>query len=276
LTLRGLVPDYVLLIGDRYEALAVATTCSMLGYCIVHLQGGEHSGNIDNSIRHAISKLSHYHVPATQDAKSYLMQLGEKEDNILAVGCPSADLVPYTKKDRDIANSVLCMFHPETGMNNALIMRFLLPELAKLGMKVNMFWPNIDPGSEGINKVIRRYISEQKPEWLNMIVNLDPIQFMTMLASVRCCIGNSSSMVRDASFFGTPVVLLGSRQIGRIKTINIKWINDYDLTGLHCKIIEHMQKVFEPSDYYGKSGISNKIIDTLKETERYTLKVNHG
>lgn len=272
LTLRGLHPDYVMLIGDRYEALAVATTASMLGYCIIHLQGGERSGNIDDSIRHAITKLSHYHVPSNDEAKSYIVQLGEDEATVLAVGCPSADLVKGVMRKRELSNHVLCMYHPETGVANNLMIANLLEQLSKLKANVMMFWPNIDPGSDGINKVIRKYIDKNKPDWLTMMVNVDPTEFLCLLASVKCCVGNSSSFVRDASFFGTPVVLIGNRQFRRIKTGNVKWHSDYDLSALHYVVLDHMQKVFQPFDYYGKPGISKRIVAAIKNSHPYSLK----
>lgn len=269
-------PNYVLIIGDRYEALAVATVAAMLKLCIIHIQGGEHSGNIDESIRHTITKLAHYHIPATTEAANYLVNgLGERSHNILTIGCPSVDLVKDTKRDVGLMNSILCIYHPEEDINNTIMTIQLLGQLEKLNKPVLMFWPNIDPGSDGINKIIRRYIDHHKPTWLTMLVNLDSIEYMAMLASVKCCVGNSSSFVRDASFFGTPVVLIGSRQTGRVKTPNIKWINGYDLTNLHVHIIEHMSKVFEPSEVYGKDGIGERIVRRIKEIQPYSLKVEH-
>lgn len=275
LQLRRLTPDFVLMIGDRFEALSVATVCSVMGFCLVHLQGGEQSGNIDNSIRHAITKLSHYHVPATNDARKRLLQMGEKEWSILAMGCPSVDMTKYVKRQKDLADVLLCIYHPETGINNSYIVLQLLRQLEKTKKQVIMLWPNIDPGSDGIHKTIRRYIEENKPDWLSMHVNFNPIEYMSLLASVRCCVGNSSSFVRDASFFGTPVVLLGNRQVGRVKTHNIKWFNDYDLSQLPLVINEHMQKVFERSDYYGKEGVSVQIIDAILKATPYNLKVQN-
>src|SRR5882762_351941 len=89
---QRLKPDIVVLIGDRYEALAAALAAAYMNICIAHIQGGEVSGSIDESARHAISKFSHYHFPSTQRSATYLRRMGERPDTILAIGCPSSDI----------------------------------------------------------------------------------------------------------------------------------------------------------------------------------------
>jgi UDP-hydrolysing UDP-N-acetyl-D-glucosamine 2-epimerase len=268
-------PDFVLIIGDRFETLAVATTAAMMKLCIVHVQGGEHSGNIDNSIRHAITKLSHYHLPATLDAANFLVQMGEFKLSVLGIGCPSVDYVKDIQKDESLSNTILCAYHPEDCVDNNLIVDYLLFTLEKLKKSVLMFWPNIDTGSEGIQRVIRRYLERHKPTWLNMLVNVDPITYNTMLASVYGCIGNSSSFVRDASFFGTPCVVIGDRQIGRIKTKNVLWIKSNQLDYLYTGIVEHFEKGrFEPSNYYGIDGVAKRFVERLKHAYSHGLKVD--
>jgi UDP-hydrolysing UDP-N-acetyl-D-glucosamine 2-epimerase len=267
-------PDFVLIIGDRFETLAVATVAAMMKLCIVHIQGGEHSGNVDESIRHAITKLSHYHIPATNEAASFVCDMGEQLDTVLAVGCPSADIAKQTQIDDRYQHHLLCVYHPEDGINNGHIVKQLLNQLQKTRRPVIMLWPNIDADSDRIHKVIRRYLKEPRP-WLEMVVNFDPEKYLTLLASVKCCVGNSSSFVRDASFFGTPVVLIGNRQKGRIKTCNIRWYQSYDLSTLHITIKTHEQNHFKPSNYYGRFGICSSIVDALRKAEPYSLKMEH-
>lgn len=267
-------PDFVLIIGDRFETLAVATTAAMLKLCIVHVQGGEHSGNIDNSIRHAITKLSHYHLPATIDAARTLEQMGELSRTILGIGCPSVDYVKDIKKNETLSNTVLCVYHPEDCVDNNLIVEYLLFALEQLKKPVLMMWSNIDSGSEGINKTIRRYVDKNKPTWLNMLVNVDPIIYDTMLASVWGCVGNSSSFVRDASFFGTPCVVIGSRQVGRIRTINVLSIGNHELGTLFKAMKLHFGERFAPSNYYGVDGVAKRFVERLKTVVSYRLKVS--
>src|SRR5438552_4183358 len=89
---QRLKPDVVLLIGDRYEALAAAIAAAYMNICIVHIQGGEVSGSIDESARHAITKFAHFHFPSTRRSAEFLLRMGERPDSILGVGCPSSDI----------------------------------------------------------------------------------------------------------------------------------------------------------------------------------------
>src|SRR5215216_6772330 len=102
---QRLRPDVVLLIGDRYEMLAAAIAAAYMNICIAHIQGGEVSGSIDESARHAITKFAHFHFPSTQRSAEYLVRMGEDPKTILAVGCPSSDLA--RKLDRTLSSSVV-------------------------------------------------------------------------------------------------------------------------------------------------------------------------
>lgn len=133
---QRLQPDLVLVIGDRYEALAAVIAGAYMNLCIFHIQGGEVSGSIDESARHAISKFAHFHVPATKRAAEYLVRMGEHPDTVLTVGCPSSDIALNNdwKLTTDVVNSrgrgvdidvgspfLLSIFHPTTteyGRNN--------------------------------------------------------------------------------------------------------------------------------------------------------------
>jgi UDP-hydrolysing UDP-N-acetyl-D-glucosamine 2-epimerase len=229
---QRLKPDVVMLIGDRYEALAAALAAAYMNICIVHIQGGEVSGSIDESARHAISKLAHFHFPSTKRSADYLVRMGEAPEAILGVGCPSSDiareLVPTITSELinntgsggfiDIAKPfLLVVFHPTTttyGGERKQVEEILLA-LSKLQMQTLMLWPNIDAGADHISKAIRLFRDREAPNWLRTITNLSPEQYLNVLARVSCAIGNSSSFVRDAGYFGTPVVLVGDRQEGR-------------------------------------------------------------
>ena len=229
---QRLKPDVVVLIGDRYEALAATIAAVYSNLCVVHLQGGEVSGSIDESARHAISKLAHYHVPSTQRAANVLLQMGERPESILAVGCPSSDVALALEgtPDADLINSrgsgapisfaepyLLVVYHPTTTRygDESSDMEVLLQSLDSIAMPTLMLWPNIDAGADQISKAIRVFRERQAPNWLRLVKNLPPEEYLRVLASAACAVGNSSSFVRDAGFFGTPVVLLGDRQQGR-------------------------------------------------------------
>jgi len=226
---QRLKPDLVLLIGDRYEALAAAIAAAYMNLCIAHIQGGEVSGSIDESARHAISKFSHYHFPSTQRSATYLRRMGERPDTILAIGCPSSDialrldctLAPEIVNANGSGASIdvtrpflLVVFHPTTTEYGSEYqqMEVLLAALGVVQCPAIVLWPNIDAGSDHVSKAIRVLRDRMKPTWLRTLTNLEPEQYLKVLASTACAVGNSSSFVRDASFFGTPVVLVGRRQ----------------------------------------------------------------
>jgi UDP-hydrolysing UDP-N-acetyl-D-glucosamine 2-epimerase len=225
-----LKPDVVLIIGDRYEALAAAIAAAYMNLMIVHMQGGEVSGSIDESARHCITKLSHFHYPATARARDYLIRMGEKPETILGIGCPSSDLAKEVnlKLDPEILNSrgtgttldvtkpfLLVVFHPTTTEygDERSQMEELLAALGEIRIQTAMLWPNIDAGSDHISKAIRTFRGgNDAANWLRTLTNLTPENYLRVLGNAACAIGNSSSFVRDAGFFGTPVVLVGDRQ----------------------------------------------------------------
>nr|MBA3845226.1 UDP-N-acetylglucosamine 2-epimerase (hydrolyzing) [Planctomycetota bacterium] len=234
---QRLKPDVVVLIGDRYEALSAAIAAAYMNICLVHLQGGEISGSIDESARHAITKFAHYHVPATVQSADYLVRLGERPETIIAIGCPSGDIA--RKLDRTISAElfnargtgciieprmpfILSIFHPTTTEfgGEREQMEQLLHALDELAMPTLMLWPNIDAGSDHIAKMIRAFRERHRPQWLRLITNLAPEDFQRALSATVCAVGNSSSFVRDAGHFGTPVVLVGARQNGREHDVN--------------------------------------------------------
>src|SRR5918992_3039235 len=229
---QRLRPDIVLLIGDRYEALAAAVAAAYMNICVAHVQGGEVSGSIDESARHAITKFAQFHFPSTKRAAQYLVRMGENPEHILGIGCPSSDIARCLDRlfSSEILNErgngvridvkrpfLLCVFHPTTTQygGERQQMEELLAALHQLKTQTILLWPNIDAGSDHISKAIRVFRDRAKLTWLRVITNLTPENYLKVLSRAACAVGNSSSFVRDASFFGTPVVLVGNRQDGR-------------------------------------------------------------
>jgi len=169
---QRLKPNIVLLIGDRYEALAAAIAAAYMNICVAHIQGGEVSGSIDESARHAISKFAHFHFPSTHRAAEYLRRMGEDPATILAVGCPSSDIARLLDRRLDpaiinrsgsgaiidvLSPFLLVVFHPTTTEfgGERQQMRELLESLRVLGMQTVLLWPNIDAGADRISKTVR-------------------------------------------------------------------------------------------------------------------------
>jgi UDP-hydrolysing UDP-N-acetyl-D-glucosamine 2-epimerase len=285
-------PNVVLLIGDRYEALAAAIAAAYMNLTIVHIQGGEVSGSIDESARHAISKFAHFHCPATERAAEYLVRMGERPDTIIAVGCPSSDIARQldTVIDERLQHDInsrgrgasidfstgfqLVVFHPNTteyGQEEGQI-RGLLDALATVRNQTLLLWPNIDAGSDHISKEIRRFRDRHDGEWLRNLTNLDPEDYLKVLANAMCAIGNSSSFVRDASFFGTPVVLVGARQDGRERAAHVCRVepNARAIVDAVNRQIAHGR--YEPSTLYGDGRVAPRIASGLAEMTPYVQK----
>jgi len=289
---QRLKPDVVVLIGDRYEALAAALAAAYMNICIVHIQGGEVSGSIDESARHAITKLAHYHFPSTKRSAEYLVRMGESPDSILGVGCPSSDiarmLVPSITSDLVNATGsgatididrpfLLVVFHPTTtnyGGERKQVEEILLA-LSKLEMQTLMLWPNIDAGADHISKAIRLFRDREAPNWLRTLTNLSPEGYLNLLGRVSCAIGNSSSFVRDAGYFGTPVVLVGDRQEGRETDEHVTHVEPLAAPILRAVRKQLRHGAYGPSTLYGDGLVSGRIADGLVGLEPYVQKRLH-
>jgi len=289
---QRLKPDIVVLIGDRYEALAAALAAAYMNICIAHIQGGEVSGSIDESARHAISKFAHYHFPSTARSASYLERMGEAPKSILGVGCPSSDIARVLESTitSDVINNLgsgpkidisqpflLVVFHPTTTSYGGERQQVegILEALAKLQMQTIMLWPNIDAGADHISKAIRMFRDRLAPTWLRTLTNLSPEHYLELLARVSCAVGNSSSFVRDAGYFGTPVVLVGDRQEGRETdehVTHVAPIASQISRGLR-KQLKHGR--YESSTLYGDGLVAERIADGLVSLKPYIQKRLH-
>jgi UDP-hydrolysing UDP-N-acetyl-D-glucosamine 2-epimerase len=284
-----LKPDVVLLIGDRYEALAAAIAAAYMNLCLVHVQGGEVSGSIDESARHAISKLAHYHVPSTQRAAEYLVRMGERPETILTVGCPSSDLARTCSRVVDptvIASQggganlditqpfLLVVFHPTTTEfgSEAGQMEELLRALDQFQMPTLQLWPNIDTGADRMSKIIRMWRTGPAASWLRVLINLNPEDYLNVLASTACAIGNSSSFVRDAGFFGTPVVLVGNRQEGREHGGHVLPVAPREQAIVQAARFQLAHGRYPPSTLYGDGHVAPRVADALARIGLYVQK----
>jgi UDP-hydrolysing UDP-N-acetyl-D-glucosamine 2-epimerase len=289
---QRLKPDVVVLIGDRYEALAAALAAAYMNICLVHIQGGEVSGSIDESARHAITKLAHYHFPSTKRSADYLVRMGESPDSILGIGCPSSDIARMLTPtmDSELINStgsgafidvakpfLLVVFHPTTttyGGERKQVEEILLA-LARVQMQTIMLWPNIDAGADHISKAIRLFRDHQGPNWLRTLTNLSPEHYLNLLARVSCAVGNSSSFVRDAGYFGTPVVLVGDRQEGRETDEHVTRVQPVAAQVLRAIRRQLRRGAYAPSTLYGDGLVSGRIADGLVNLEPYVQKRLH-
>jgi UDP-hydrolysing UDP-N-acetyl-D-glucosamine 2-epimerase len=284
-----LKPDVVLLIGDRYEALAAAIAAAYMNIILVHIQGGEVSGSIDESARHAISKFAHFHFPSTHRAAEYLVRMGERPDTILGTGCPSSDIAKTLDRrlESSVVNSrgagieidvtkpfLLVVFHPTTTEygGERRQMEVLMAALDQLRVQSLILWPNIDAGADHISKVIRLKRLEAETPWIRTLTNLTPDNYLKVLANAACGVGNSSSFVRDAGYFGTPIVLVGNRQNGREHDVHVRPVpveQDSIVEAIRQQLAHGR---YAPSTLYGDGNVSARIAQGLETLTPYLQK----
>lgn len=223
-------PDLVLLLGDRGEMVAAALAAVHLGLFVAHIHGGERSGTLDESFRHVISKLAHYHFPATEEAAARLRRMGDDPHAISVIGAPS--LVGLTESvipDRawlgehfglsDSAPAALAILHPvvqEAGAASTQI-RCLVETLVGEGYQVLVFRPNSDAGGQAIDRYLDRIDGRHG---VRVVLHVDRGIYLRVLASCDLMIGNSSSGIIESASFGVPCVNLGSRQDDRLRNDN--------------------------------------------------------
>lgn len=286
---QRLRPDIVLVVGDRYEMFSAVIAASFMNLCVAHIQGGEVSGSIDESVRHAITKFAHYHFPSTRRAAEYVIQMGERPDRVFMSGCPSSDIAmetrpPVTSEQINATGAgaridadepfLLVLFHPVTtafgaeGQEVAEILR----ALDEIRMPTLWLWPNIDAGADHVSKQLRLFRENRKPDWLRLAKNYSPITYASILAGASCAIGNSSSFVRDSGFYGTPVVLVGGRQEGREYSHNLVAVEpaaDAIRDQVRAQLAHGR---YERSDLYGDGTASVQIADALGKIELFVQK----
>ena len=241
----NLSPDIVVTIADRYETIATAIAASYMNIPLVHIQGGEITGSIDEKVRHAVTKLSDLHFVATEKAAERVIRMGENPEKIFVTGCPSIDLAadilskpvldfdPFEKYGGvgnllDLTDGYLvAMQHPVTTeyeRARAYITETLYA-VKEIGMPTFWFWPNVDAGSDGTAKGIRAFRENEGYSNINFFKNMIPEDFLRLIYNSRCVIGNSSVAIRECSFLGVPAVNIGSRQEGRDRGRNVIDVN---------------------------------------------------
>jgi UDP-hydrolysing UDP-N-acetyl-D-glucosamine 2-epimerase len=285
--LNNLKPDYLVVVGDRFEMMAVTIAAAYMNIRIAHTMGGEVSGTIYESIRHAITKFAHLHFPANEDARERIIKMGESPDTVFNFGCPRMDLVReellndsyshlenYFKEHQGVGNAhinfkepyLLVSQHPVTTEfgNNRQQIEETLYALADIKMPTLMLWPNIDAGSDEISKGIRTFREKYNPEWLSIFKNLPTATYIHLMNTTSCLIGNSSSGVREGAFIGTPVVNIGTRQFSRMRDHNVIDV-PYDKNQIKEAILKQMDHgKYKSSDIYGDGHTGKRLCEVLK------------
>jgi UDP-hydrolysing UDP-N-acetyl-D-glucosamine 2-epimerase len=222
--------DKAIIVGDRYDTLGVAMTLAYMGVRIFHIQGGEESGNIDESIRHAITKLAHVHLVANNRAADNVQKLGEDPNHVIVTGCPSLDLFVPPKSNRldhdlnllGIGQDYTCtkpyivvIYHPETFSKPQELGVFIEALASLKDHQKIILHPNAEPWSDHILKALKTAVLDGTLGAARLISYIEPDIFASVLSHAACLVGNSSAGIRQAGFIGLPTINLGNRQFGR-------------------------------------------------------------
>jgi len=282
----NLKPDMVVTIADRFETMATAIAASYMNIPLVHIQGGEVTGNIDEKVRHSITKLADYHFVASQDAYERVLKLGEDPSSVFNTGCPSIDLAKQIKqglesssfnpfdyykgvgKELDLSKGYLVvMQHPVTTEydKSREHIEETLQAVKEMNMPILWFWPNVDAGADGTSKGIRAFREFGDAINFHFFKNMEPHHFLMLLNNAKCLVGNSSVGIRECAYIGVPVVNIGSRQLGRERGKNVLDC-DYKQSQIVAAIkqqLNHGKYDFDP--IYGEGNSGSIIADLLNK-----------
>lgn len=276
-------PAAVISIADRYETIATAIAASYQRVPCIHIQGGEVTGNIDDKVRDAVSALSDVHFPATHHAAERLRGFVKKPEMVFNFGCPSVDLfvaAPQMSREETLSRLVdksvgstldfqapytVVMLHPDT--NDVEGTEHFVKTLLSLNldMRTNLvwFWPNADPGSNSLSKVIRQYRELHPESRMRLVKNLEPTHFVNLLRHSQGLIGNSSVGVREAGVLGLPTLDIGGRQANREKHANVVNL-PYSATGEEIRLALNSNRCV-PSHIYGDGRAGASIAKRIAE-----------
>lgn len=248
-------PDLIVIHGDRLEALAGAIVGAFNNILVAHIEGGELTGTIDDSIRHAVSKLAHIHFVSNAKAKKRLIQMGEKANSIFVTGSPDVDIMlsndlPPMKEVKDYYNIPydnygISILHPVTTEieNFPKYSKDYFEALEKTGKNWILIYPNNDPGGSFIlNEIKKRKGLKNFKIFKSMRFEF----FLTLAKNCSLFIGNSSAGIREIPYYGKPVINVGSRQNNRSENNQIKNI-DFNLEALINSINENYGKSVDVS-----------------------------
>jgi len=283
----NLQPDAVVTVADRYETLATAVAASYMNIPVVHVQGGEVTGSIDEKVRHAVTKLANLHLVSTALARERVIKLGEDPDSVVMTGCPSIDIAadvaakpeldfdPFGRYGgvgprEDLSKGYLVvMQHPVTTEYDEARQQVeeTLYAVKDFESPVLWFWPNVDAGSDGTSKGIRVFREKEKAGNFHFFRNMFPEDFLRLLYGASAIVGNSSVAIRECSFLGVPAVNIGSRQRGRERGRNVIDV-DHDRSAIAAAIREHARRGrSEPDHLYGDGRAGERIADALARAD---------
>lgn len=276
-------PDVILTVGDRFETMATTLAAAYMNIPLAHTMGGEVSGTIDESIRHAVTKFAHVHFPACSEARDRIIRMGEPPETVHLVGCPRIDLVAEVMGgdgddfERDLfaegvggsfdlgGQFVMVSQHPVTteyGEGERQITETLLA-VVEVGLPAVVFWPNADAGADDVARGIRKFREHHDDSRMHFFKNLPAETYIRLMLRASCLVGNSSSAIREGAFIGVPAVNIGSRQGPRQRGKNVLDVG-HDRKTIEAAIREQVRRGPYPSEsIYGDGHAGERIADVL-------------
>jgi len=280
----NLQPDAVVSIADRFETIATSIAASYQNIPLAHIQGGEVTGNIDEKVRHANTKLADIHLVASADAAKRVIKMGEDPAYVVNTGCPSMDLAKEVLESPELdfdpiekyggvgeigdwkkEGYIVVMQHPVTTeyMDSREHVEATLKAVDALGIPTFWFWPNVDAGADGTSNGIRSYRENQNPKNIRFFKNMEPQDFLRLIKNAKVLIGNSSVGIRESSFLGVPVVNIGSRQNARERGANVIDC-EYIQEDIEAAIYKHLAHgPYKSEHIYGDGEAGEKIASVL-------------
>ena len=283
-------PDIVVICGDRFEQLAIAMSAAYLNKTIAHIEGGDVSGSIDESVRHAITKLAHIHFVTNEDAQRRVLAMGEDPKYVFNTG--SLDVEVASQVEAAITNEminrygvghevdvtrpfVMVIQHPvTTERENRRHLDETLKAVTTLGMPTIWIWPNPDAGTGEMADRLRHFRENagHAADRMRFITDLPVHEFIALLKAAACLIGNSSAGIKECSYLGTPVVNIGARQQGRLHAANVEHVPDESDAILAAVRQQIAHGRYTSSNIYYRPAASQTIVDLLAGLELYTQK----
>lgn len=279
-----LSPDLIVVHGDRVEAMSGAIVGSLNNILVAHIEGGEVSGTIDELIRHAVSKMSHIHLVANEEAKERLLQLGESSSSIYTIGSPDLDLMnPSSLPSINIAKQyydvnfksyAIAMYHPVTTEYDDIRrqVKSFVDAMIESNLNYIVIYPNNDLGS---NEILEEYKRLDGLKKFKVYPSVRFEYFLTFLKNASLIVGNSSAGIREAPFYNVPTVDIGTRQLNRAKFKSV-FHSSYE----KHEIIYNINKAIEynpvrelsDNNYFGSGKSDVSFLRLISESEFWLTK----
>lgn len=280
---ENIKPDVLIVHGDRMEALAGATVGALHNIVVAHIEGGELSGTIDESIRHAISKFAHVHFVCTEEAKKRLIQLGEESNRIYVIGSPDIDVMmsenlPSFLKSKERYNLMfdhygILMYHPVTTEYDAVgdHIKEVVDAIISSNRNYIVIYPNNDLGSEIILNEYKRLKGNPR---IAIYPSLRFEYFLSLLKNADFMIGNSSAGIRESGIYGIPAIDIGTRQSGRYSEADVKNIQHVsEDCGEILKAIQQVDNYKTSACLFGDGNSTKRFMSIIKQDEFWNIEI---